>query len=950
MPINKKYLFSCILLSLMLCFAQISASTPAILGCLTAYLLLLGWACIHNSTLLVLLYFLPWATLLKLSPGSYSFYTFGLVLTCGISVIRGNLRLKKYALIAGIAILFLTLLSKLLDGRWLELSYIAFLMMLVLLPTVKQECQRSNYEFYHLTVFLSLGIILAALCAMTYADSPNIARYIQVDTYNIVVRRSGFYGDANFYTAQITAALGGCMLLLLREKQRGRILLLMGLIFLLIYYGAMSASKSFVLVTACILPVWIWNLLRLRNKPWMKVFLLAALVLLFAVLSTSELFAEMIDIFTFRFSKTKDLNSFTTNRISLWDAYIRELLEDSKVFFLGRGFSDVKINGRASHNTILQMFHQFGFLGAPFLIYWVSCLLRDVPAEWKKQDQQGHSFLIVVLGIYLPWLAIDSLFFDDFFLLQWYAFMALYQISSPQKKPDAQLVSPAVSAFEGQPHPVTASHKKQNRAFGEVELQKLIALLLKNVWSVSAVSLVSAVLTLFTTILFVTPQYRASVMFYVNNNTISAGSSVLGISKSDLQTSRYLVESYAVILNTRETLSDALEYAGSDRSYDEFQDMISTEVVNETEIFRVSVESPDPDEAEQLANAIAHVLPGRIGSIVEKTSSKVVETAVIPSGPVSPSYRNNTLLGFLLGFTLSAGLIVIRDLYDVTVRSEEDIAETCTYPILTSVPDLMLTDKHRRNDAYGRKNTRNSIDRPSSRSDSDPSSADAALSFAASEAYKLLRTKLQFSFADDRACRVVGISSALSGEGKSLTSVNLAYTLSQTDKKVLLVDCDMRRPTLAEKLNLPKRPGLSGVLTGQSQLAEVISPCGMQDAGQTFHVITAGQNPPNPMELLNSSKMRSLLKELREEYDYVLLDLPPVGEVSDAMVITAGTDGLLIVVRQNHCSRIALSDMVRQFGFIHAKILGIVFNCVADQKSGHGRYLLSRNHSGHYRK
>ena len=211
------------------------------------------------------------------------------------------------------------------------------------------------------------------------------------------------------------------------------------------------------------------------------------------------------------------------------------------------------------------------------------------------------------------------------------------------------------------------------------------------------------------------------------------------------------------------------------------------------------------------------------------------------------------------------------------------------------------------------------------------------ISFAASEAYKLLRTKLQFSFVDENDNHIIGLSSALSGEGKSLTAVNLAYSLAQLDKRVLLVDCDMRRPTLAEKLSLLKYPGLSSYLTRQCGLDELVQVCDMKSGSNPFYVICAGQNPPNPVELLSSERMKKALKAMRSVYDYVILDLPPVGEVSDALAVAKETDGMLMVVRQNYCDRNVLAETVRQFEFINSKILGVVFNCTNDNV-GKGYY------------
>jgi capsular exopolysaccharide synthesis family protein len=147
----------------------------------------------------------------------------------------------------------------------------------------------------------------------------------------------------------------------------------------------------------------------------------------------------------------------------------------------------------------------------------------------------------------------------------------------------------------------------------------------------------------------------------------------------------------------------------------------------------------------------------------------------------------------------------------------------------------------------------------------------------------------------------------------------------------------MRRPTLAEKTGVLKFPGLSNYLTRQCSLDDVVQVCNLKDSVQAFHVIAAGQNPPNPVELLSSERMKKALAELRKVYDYVILDLPPVGEVSDALAITKETDGMLLVVRQNYCDRNVLADATHQFEFINAKTLGIVFNCTSEH-GGKGYY------------
>lgn len=465
----------------------------------------------------------------------------------------------------------------------------------------------------------------------------------------------------------------------------------------------------------------------------------------------------------------------------------------------------------------------------------------------------------------------------------------------------------------------------------EIDIMRLIRAIKNRAWLLALVSVLCAAIAFGCTLCFITPQYQSSVMFYVNSSTDSS----TPINSGDLATSRSLVDSYLVILSTRETLNAVIDYAGVELSYRELSDMISASAVNNTEVIQVTVTNPDPQKAAMLANAIAEILPQQINNIIDGTSTKIVDYAAVPADPSSPNYLKNTAIGFLLGFLAYAGILILNDLFDTRIRSEEDIEQVCAYPILTQVPDMQSSGakpyysrgaekKQRRNKTKkaaavaGRTRNQNEL------------LIGSKVSFIAAESYKRLRTKLQFSFSDDRTNHVIGLSSSLSGEGKSLTSINLAYTLAQLNKRVIIIDCDMRRPTLAEKTGLQKKPGLSEYLTGQHEFMDVVQCYGRKKEDVIFHVITAGENPPNPVEMLSSLRMERLLSSLREAYDYVLLDLPPVAEVSDAMAVAPKTDGMLLVVRQNYCNRIVLCETVRQFEFMNAKILGIVFNCTAD--------------------
>ncbi len=209
------------------------------------------------------------------------------------------------------------------------------------------------------------------------------------------------------------------------------------------------------------------------------------------------------------------------------------------------------------------------------------------------------------------------------------------------------------------------------------------------------------------------------------------------------------------------------------------------------------------------------------------------------------------------------------------------------------------------------------------------------LSFGAAEAYKLLRTNLSFGLPDKAGCKVIGVTSALRGEGKSTTAVNIAYTMAQTNQRVLLLEADLRLPTVAEKTRLNKIPGLSNLLAGQ---------CSGKDVLQHSHwmgdlwVIAAGDIPPNPAELVGSEQMETTIRRLSELFDVIVVDLPPVTAVSDALLMSRLVDGMVVVVRQNYCDRGALDEAIRKLRYADAKVLGFVMTDTQTGSKNYRRY------------
>lgn len=222
----------------------------------------------------------------------------------------------------------------------------------------------------------------------------------------------------------------------------------------------------------------------------------------------------------------------------------------------------------------------------------------------------------------------------------------------------------------------------------EIDLMRLFKALWQRAW-VIAVATISAALIAFAYVsLLVTPLYKASALMYVNNSSFNLQSVGFSFSSAQISAAKSLVDTYTVILNTRTTLTSVIDKAGLDYKYEDLRRMIDTSSVNDTEIFRITVTSPDPKEAEVIANTIAAVLPDKIADIVDGSSVKLVDYAVVPSVKSSPNITKYTMIGAFLGFVVSCGIIVILELMDDLVHSDDYLIQTYKLPVLAAIPDL----------------------------------------------------------------------------------------------------------------------------------------------------------------------------------------------------------------------------------------------------------------------
>lgn len=233
--------------------------------------------------------------------------------------------------------------------------------------------------------------------------------------------------------------------------------------------------------------------------------------------------------------------------------------------------------------------------------------------------------------------------------------------------------------------------KQNNRDYYSVDLLQIIKSLWKKAWIIAVVTVLSGILGFCVAAFGITPKYSSSVMLYVNNGDFSVGD-FISFSSSQITGARSLVDTYIVMLNNRTTYNKVIEKAGVDYTFDELEDMVVAESVNGTEVMRITVTSTDPYEAADIANAIAVVLPMRISEIIAGSSMEVVDSGAVNLKKVAPSITGFTVVGMLVGAIICVLVLVVIDMRDDTIRSEEYILQNYDYPILAKIPDLDNTD------------------------------------------------------------------------------------------------------------------------------------------------------------------------------------------------------------------------------------------------------------------
>lgn len=429
-------------------------------------------------------------------------------------------------------------------------------------------------------------------------------------------------------------------------------------------------------------------------------------------------------------------------------------------------------------------------------------------------------------------------------------------------------------------------------------------------WRLILICAIGAVAVGVVATLLATPQYQATARLFVTTATAGPDDSSFDAYQGGLF-SQQRVASYADLVGGRELAASVAKDLDLELTPDELAANVTALSVPNSVILDITYTDPSPRRAQAIAQAYAVALTEMVreletqpGSDLAPIKATVVDPATLPAVPSSPNVPRNLALALGFGLVLGIAAAILRELLDFTVKTQEDLEGVAAPPLLGTVPY----------DAGIR---------------TQPLVTSLSTHSPRAEAFRVLRTNLQFVDVDVPD-KVFVVTSAVPEEGKTTTSVNLAITMARAGLRTLLVEGDLRRPKASATLGLDHSIGVTTVLLGRVALRDAVQ----THAESGLNVLASGAVPPNPAELLQSNAMAELLKQVRVEYDVVVVDAPPLLPVTDAALLAVQADGAIVVVRHGKTTRDQVTQALQRISQVGARSVGVVLNMSPTRRGG----------------
>jgi len=401
---------------------------------------------------------------------------------------------------------------------------------------------------------------------------------------------------------------------------------------------------------------------------------------------------------------------------------------------------------------------------------------------------------------------------------------------------------------------------------------------------------------------YMAPVYEASIQLLVSQKQATSSGQTAGEAYQAILTSERLARTFSHMLKNRSTAERVVEKLKIPIPPEELVEKIEAGPIRDTQLIQVKVQDEDPARAKRIANTLGAIFKDIVENLEEDKNSRsevislsIVEPAMEPLSPIKPKPLLNMVLAFLIGVISSTGLAFILNYMDTTIKEADEIERTNG---LISLGQIPLIPK-KSNELIIKTEPRSVV----------------------AEAFRMLRTNIQYINFESKIKTFVITSSGV-GEGKTLFSANFAAVMARAGFRVLVVGCDLRRPRLHQVFGASNDVGLANILIGTSSLVKAVQETDIKD----LDIVASGPTPPNPVDLLESKRMEKFLDDVKQRYDFVILDCPPISTITDALVLVGNTDGVIMVARRGETRKQAFSDAQQVLGRVNARILGFVLN------------------------
>ena len=405
------------------------------------------------------------------------------------------------------------------------------------------------------------------------------------------------------------------------------------------------------------------------------------------------------------------------------------------------------------------------------------------------------------------------------------------------------------------------------------------------------------------------PMYQAGTTIVIAKSD-DGGEGAYQVSLNDINASQKLATTYSEVAKSELVLNKVIENLGLSTTSKELGKNISIKPVEDTSIISVTAKSQNAAQSAMIANEISKVFSEEVMKIFKLDNVSQLSVAMTPTAPSNNTTTRDLILSIAVAILVVAGFAFLRFYLDDTVKHNDDVERLLGLPIAGTITRSETKVK----------------------SGGELVVAKAPKSIV-SENIKSLRTNLQFTQID-KDLKTILVTSTNASEGKSFVSANLAISFAQADKKVLLVDCDLRKGRIHRLFDVPNTEGLSNLLTDDLRDYEkYVHPTKIYN----LSVITCGTYPPNPSELLASQKNKRLISNLRHHYDIIIFDGAPIGGLADSVILSSFMDESIIVTKDASTSKSDLLATKDSLDKVGAKIAGVVFNMV-NRKAAHYYY------------